>query len=164
MSGGLPRQRPWSYKMVQTCCSVGSPEAHPGGRRSATVAQNIVLKAQGRAAKSRRHSAPSSRPIRQVCGLLPVLIDSIRLLPHALWLSIIFFHVWVIVDLLYPIARVCSKSFYLRFVEICRWHYWTASPCSLPLNIVVACLGDCGSSVLYCKRLFEVNLLEVCRN
>jgi hypothetical protein len=29
----------------------------------------------------------------------------------------------VIVDLLYPIARVCSKSFYLRFVEICRWNY-----------------------------------------
>jgi hypothetical protein len=39
----------------------------------------------------------------------PILIDSIRLLPHALWFSIIFSHVWVIVDLLYPIARICSK-------------------------------------------------------
>jgi hypothetical protein len=67
------------------------------------------LKAQGRAGKSRRHStvAPSSHPIRQVCDLLPVLIDSIRFLPHALWLSIILFHVWVILDLLCPIARVC---------------------------------------------------------
>jgi hypothetical protein len=71
-------------------------------------------------ATSRRHSASSSLPIRQVCSFLPVLIVSIRLLPHDLWNSIMFFHVWVIVDLLYPIARVCSKSFYLRFVEICR--------------------------------------------
>jgi hypothetical protein len=81
--------------MVQTHCSVG-PKAHLGGRISATVAQNIVLKAQGQAAKSRQHSAaaPSSRPIRQICGILHVLINSIRFLPHALWLYIIFFHVW----------------------------------------------------------------------
>jgi hypothetical protein len=150
--------------MVQTRCSIGSPEAHPGGRRSAAIVQNIMMKAQGHATKSRHHSAvvPSSRPIRQVCTLLPVLIDSIRWLPHALWLSIIFFHVWVIVDPLYPITRVCYKSLYLRFVEICRWNFWTASSCSLPLNIVVACLGDCGSSVPYCKRLFQVNLFVVC--
>jgi hypothetical protein len=141
-----------------------APSAHPGGRISATVAQNIVFKGQSRAAKSRRHLAPSSFPIHQVCSLLPVLINSIILLPHALWLSIILFNVWEIVDLLYPITRVCSKSFYLRFVEICRWNYWTASPCSLPVNIVVACLGDCGSSVPYCKRLFQVNSFEVCRN
>jgi hypothetical protein len=139
------------------------PRGSPWRRRSTTVAQNIMLKAQGRAAKSRRHSKPSSLPIRQVCGLLPVLIDSIRLLSHALWLYILFFHVWVIVDL-HPIARVCSKSFYLSFVEICRWNYWTASPCSLPLNIVVACFCDCASLVPYCKRLFQVNLFEVCRN
>jgi hypothetical protein len=162
-SGSLPWQHPWRCKMVQTRCSVSSLEAHPGGRRSTTVGQNIMLKAQGRAAKSRRHSKPSSLPIRQVCGLLPVLIDSIRLLSHALWLYILFFHVWVIVDL-HPIARVCSKSFYLSFVEICCWNYWTASPCSLPLNIVVACFCDCASSVPYCKRLFQVNLFEVCRN
>jgi hypothetical protein len=30
-SGGLPQQRPWSCKMVQTHCSIGSPKAHPGG-------------------------------------------------------------------------------------------------------------------------------------
>jgi hypothetical protein len=87
--------------MVRTRCSVGSLEAHLGGRRSATVAQNIVLKAQGRAAKSRWNSTatPSSCPIRQVFDLLPVFIDSIRLLPHAIWFSIILFHVWVIVNL-----------------------------------------------------------------
>jgi hypothetical protein len=81
--------------MVQTCCFIGSPEAHPGSRRSTIVAQYIMLMAQGGAAKSRQHSAvaPSSHPICQVCGILPVLIDSIRLLPHDLWLSIIFFHV-----------------------------------------------------------------------
>jgi hypothetical protein len=90
--------------MVQTRCSVGSLEAHPSGRRSATVVKNIVFKAQGRAAKS-RHLAPSSLPIRQFCGHLPVFIDSIRFLPHALWLSIIFFHVWLIVDLLYPMQE-----------------------------------------------------------
>jgi hypothetical protein len=69
--------------MVQIHCSVGSPEAHPSDRKSATVAQNIVLKVQLWAAKSRLHStaAPSSRPIRQVYALLPVLIDSIRFLP-----------------------------------------------------------------------------------
>jgi hypothetical protein len=66
----------------------------------------------------------------------PVLIDPIRLLSHALWLSKIFYHVWVIVDLLYSIARVCSKSCYLRSVEICRWNYWTASPCSLPVLLL----------------------------
>jgi hypothetical protein len=27
-------------------------------------------------------------------------------------------HAWVIVDLLFPIARDCSESTYLRFVEI----------------------------------------------
>jgi hypothetical protein len=150
--------------MVQTRCSVGSPEVHPDGTRSATVAQNIMLKEQGRATKSRWHSALSSLPIRRVCGLLFVLINSIKLFPHALWLSIIFFHVWVTVDLLYPITRICSKSFYLRFVEICRWNYWTAFSCSLPLNIVVACLGDYAYSVLYCKRLFQVNIFGVCRN
>jgi hypothetical protein len=96
------------------------PRGSPWGRRSATIAKNIMLKAQGQAAKLRWHLAPSSLHIHQVRGLLLVLIDSIRLLPHVVWLSIIFFHVWVIVDLLYPIARVCSKSFYLRFVEICR--------------------------------------------
>jgi hypothetical protein len=89
-SGDLPRQHPWICKMVQTCCSVDSPEAHPGSHKSATVAQSIVLKAQGRAAKSRRHSAPSSHCIHQVCDLLPILIDWIRFLPHALWLSIRF--------------------------------------------------------------------------
>jgi hypothetical protein len=41
---------------------------------------------------------------------------------------------------------------------------YTASPCSLPLNIVVACLGDCGSTVPYRKRLFRVNLFVVCIN
>jgi hypothetical protein len=151
-SGGLPRQRPWSCKTVQTRCSVNSPEDHLSGRRSATIAKNIMFQAQGQAAKSRRHLAPSSLPIHQVYGLLPT-INSIRLLPHALWLSIIFFNIWVIVDLLYPIARVCSKSFYLRFVEMCIWNYWTASSCSLTLNIVVACLGDYGSYVPYCKSV-----------
>jgi hypothetical protein len=113
-----------ALKMVQTRCSVDSPEAHPGGRRSATVANNIMLKVQVRAAKSRQHSAvaPSSRPIRQVCGLLPVLIDSIRFLLHALCLWILLLQAWVIVDLLFPIARDCSKSTYLWFVEICRWN------------------------------------------
>jgi hypothetical protein len=47
-SGSLPRQHPSSCKMVQTHHSVGSPEAHPGGHRSATVVKNIVLKARGR--------------------------------------------------------------------------------------------------------------------
>jgi hypothetical protein len=98
---------------------VDSLKAHPGSCRSTTVAKNIVFKAQVWIAKSRWHSTHSSLPIRQVCSLLPVLINSIRLLPHAFWHSIMFFHVWVIVDLLYPIARVCSKSFYY-FVEICR--------------------------------------------
>jgi hypothetical protein len=99
----------WSCKMVQTHCSVDSLEAHPSSCRSTLVAQNIMLKAQGRAAKSIWHSVatPSSRSIRQVCGLLPILTNSTRLFPHALWLCIIFFHVWVIVDLLYPIARIC---------------------------------------------------------
>jgi CBS domain containing-hemolysin-like protein len=152
MSGGLPRWHPWSCKIVQTCCSIGSSEARPDGHRSATVVKNIMFKVQGRAAKSRRHLTPSSLPIRQVYGLLPVLIDSIRLLPLALWL-IIFFHVWVIVNLLYAIARVYSKSFYLRFVEMYRWNYWTASPCYLPLNTVDACFGDRGSSVPHFKRL-----------
>jgi hypothetical protein len=103
--------------MVRTRCSVSSPEAHPSGRRSTTVVQNIVMKAQDRAAKLRQHSAAasSSRPIRQVCGLLFVLIDSSRFLPHAIWLSIILFHVWVIVDLLCPIARVEVILF-----ELCR--------------------------------------------
>jgi hypothetical protein len=116
-----------NLKSILSSCSIGSPEAHPSGCKSATIVKNIVFKAQGRAVKSRWHLAPSSLPIRQVCGLLPVLIDSIRLLPHDLWLSLIFFHLWVIVDLLYPVTRVCSNSIYLRFVEICRWNYWTAS-------------------------------------
>jgi hypothetical protein len=60
----------------------------------------------------------------------------------------------VIVDLLFPIARDCSKSTYLRFVEICIWNCWTASPCSLPLNIVVACLGNYGSSIPYFKSTY----------
>jgi hypothetical protein len=96
----VPRDSPWRPQICNSC-----EEHRAQGARSA--------------AKSRRHSTPSSLPIRQVCGFLPVLINLIRLLPHALWLSIIFFHVWVIVDLLYPIARVCSKSFFI-FVEICR--------------------------------------------
>jgi hypothetical protein len=96
-------------KMDRTRYSVGSPEAHPNGRGSTTVAQNIMLNAQDRAAELRRHSAvtASSHPIGQVCGFLPVVINSIRLLPHALWLFIISFHFWVIVDLLCPIASVC---------------------------------------------------------
>jgi hypothetical protein len=102
--------------------SSAPPRLTLGGRKSATVAQNIMVKAQGQVVKSRRHSASAlaSCPIRQVYGFLPLLIDSIRMLPHALWLSIIFFHVWVIVDQLCPIARVCYKSFYFSFVEICR--------------------------------------------
>jgi hypothetical protein len=70
----------------------------------------------------------------------------------------------VIVDQLCPIARVCYKSFYFSFVEICRWNCWTSSPCSLPQNIFVAFFGDCGPFVPYFKRLFQVNLFVVCRN
>jgi hypothetical protein len=92
-------------------------------------------------------------------GHIPILIDSIRLLPHALWLYkyySMFGWLWIY----YTLSQLFSKSFYLRFVEICRWNYWTASPCSLALNIVVACLGDWGSFVPYCKRLFQVNLFR----
>jgi hypothetical protein len=57
--------------------------------------------------------------VKSAVSLL-ILIGSIRLLPHALSLSITFFHVLAIMDLLHPIARVCSKSFCLKLVEICR--------------------------------------------
>jgi hypothetical protein len=97
-------------------------------------------------------------PSQLICGLYKFVDEIVGLLPHALWLWILLLHAWVIVDLLFPIARDSSMSTYLWFVDICRWNYWTASSCSLPLNIVVAYFGDCGSSIPYGKKFFQVNL------